>query len=162
MKELVMVDGRIYLAEPIQANPLLAKTVGRITLRFEKETFIKALEERLTKCENALTAAVANDSIISVTEHVITFFNEDKTAGRFIIPSFQAMESAIEKLQGVDGEAVDCVTLDMLLTRLELNQLKKALVTYIGKWDQGASAIEEIELSKANDYVAGCDEGRQS
>lgn len=160
MKELVMVDGRIYLAEPIQANETLAKTVARITLRFEKETFIRALEARLTKCENALTAAVANDSIISVTEHVITFFNPDETAGRFIIPSFKAMESAIEKLQGVDGETVDCVTLDMLLTRLELNQLKKALVTYIGTWDQGATAIEELEFAKANDYVAGSEEGR--
>lgn len=159
MKEVVMVDGRIYLAEPIQANPLLAKTVGRITLRFGKETFIKALEERMTKCESALTAAIENDSIINVGDHVITFFNPDKTAGRFIIPSFQAMESAIEKLQKVDGEAVDCVTLDMLLTRLELNQLKKALVTHIGKWDAGASAIEELELAKANDYVPG-DESR--
>lgn len=152
MKELVMVDGRIYLAEPIQANETLAKTVAKITLRFEKETFIKALEERLTKCENALTAAIANDSIINVGDHVITFFDENKTPNRFIIPSFQAMESAIGKLQKVDGEVVDCVTLDMLLTRLELNQLKKALVTYIGKWDQGASAIEELELAKANSH----------
>lgn len=159
MKEVVMVDGRIYLAEPIQANPLLAKTVGRITLRFEKETFIKALEERMTKCESALTAAIENDSIINVGDHVITFFGENKTPGRFIIPSFQAMESAIEKLQGVDGEVVDCVTLDMLLTRLELNQLKKALVTHIGKWDAGASAIEELELAKENSYVPG-DESR--
>lgn len=149
MKELVMVDGRIYLAEPIQANETLAKTVARIALRFEKEAFIKALEERLTHCESELSAAVANDSIISVTDHVITFFNEDKTPSRFIIPSFQAMESAIQKLQDVDGDVIDCVTLDMLLTRLELNQLKKALVTHIGKWDQGASAIEEIELAKA-------------
>ena len=159
MKELVMVDGRIYLAEPIQANPLLEKTVAKIQLRFQKETFIKALEERLTKCENELAAAVANDSIISVTDHVITFFNPAKTAGRFIIPSFKAMESAIEKLQEVDGEVVDCVTLDMLLTRLELNQLKKALVTHIGEWDRGASAIEEIEFSKENSYVPG-DESR--
>lgn len=147
-----MVDGRIYLAEPIQANPLLEKTVAKIQLRFQKETFIQALEERLTKCEKELAAAVANDSIISVTDHVITFFNPDKTAGRFIIPSFKAMESAIEKLQEVDGEVVDCVTLDMLLTRLELNQLKKALVTHIGEWDRGASAIEEIEYAKANSY----------
>lgn len=147
-----MVDGRIYLAEPIQANPLLEKTVAKIQLRFQKETFIQALEERLTKCEKELAAAVANDSIISVTDHVITFFNPDKTAGRFIIPSFKAMESAIEKLQEVDGEVVDCVTLDMLLTRLELNQLKKALVTHIGEWDRGASAIEEIEFSKENSY----------
>lgn len=154
-----MVDGRIYLAEPIQANPLLEKTVAKIQLRFQKETFIQALEERLTKCEKELAAAVANDSIISVTDHVITFFNPDKTAGRFIIPSFKAMESAIEKLQEVDGEVVDCVTLDMLLTRLELNQLKKALVTHIGEWDRGASAIEEIEFSKENSYVPG-DESR--
>lgn len=158
MKELVMVDGRIYLAEPIQANETLAKTVARITLRFEKETFIKALEERLTKCLKQLEEAVKNDLIISKTESVITFFNPDKTAGRFLIPSFQAMESAIEKLQGVDSEAVDCATLNMLLTRLELNQLKKALVTYIGKWDQGASAIEELEFSKESGYVAGSDE----
>ena len=152
MKELVMVDGRIYLAEPIQANPLLAKTVAKIQLRFQKETFIKALEERLTKCENELAAAVANDSIISVTDHVITFFNEDKTAGRFIIPSFQAMESAVEKLRKVEEEVVDCATLSALLTRLELNQLKKALVTHIGEWDKGASAIEEIEFAKANSH----------
>lgn len=160
MKELVMVDGRIYLAEPIQANETLAKTVARITLRFEKETFIKALEERLTKCLKQLEEAVKNDLIISKTESVITFFNPDKTEGRFLIPSFQAMESAIEKLQGVDGEAVDCATLNMLLTRLELNQLKKALVTYIGKWDQGASALEELEFAKANHYVAGSDDVR--
>lgn len=147
-----MVDGRIYLAEPIQENPLLAKTVGRIALRFEKETFIKALEERMTKCESALTAAIENDSIINVGDHVITFFGENKTPGRFIIPSFQAMESAVEKLRKIEEEAVDCATLSMSFTRLELNQLKKALVTYIGKWDAGASAIEEIELAKANSY----------
>ena len=152
MKELVMVDGRIYLAEPIQANPLLEKTVAKIQLRFQKETFIKALEERLTKCENELAAAVANDSIINVTDHVITFFNEDKTAGRFLIPSFQAMETAVEKLRKIEEEAVDCATLSALFTRLELNQLKKALVTYIGKWDAGASAIEEIEFSKPYCY----------
>ena len=152
MKELVMVDGRIYLAEPIQANPTLAKTVAKIQLRFQKETFVKALEERLTKCEKELSAAVANDSIINVGEHVITFFNEDKTPGRFLVPSFQAMESAIEKLQEVDGEVVDCATLSAVLTRLELNQLKKALVTHVGEWDKGASAIEEIEFSKPYCY----------
>lgn len=158
MKELVMVDDRIYLAEPIQANETLAKAVARIDLRFEKETFIKALEERLTKCEKQLEEAVKNDLVISVTESVITFFNPDKTAGRFIIPSFLAMESTIEKLQGVDSGTVDCATLNTLLTRLELNQLKKALVTYIGKWDQGASALEELEFAKADHYVAGSDE----
>ena len=152
MKELVMVDGRIYLAEPIQANPLLAKTVAKIQLRFQKETFIKALEERLTKCENELAAAVANDSIINVGEHVITFFNEDKTAGRFLLPSFKAMESAVEKLHRIEEEAVDCATLSALFTRLELNQLKKALVTHVGGWDRGASTIEEIEFSKENSY----------
>ena len=147
-----MVDGRIYLAEPIQANPLLEKTVAKTQLRFQKETFIKALEERLTKCENELAAAVANDSIISVTDHVITFFNEDKTAGRFLIPSFQAMETAVEKLRKIEEEVVDCATLSMSFTRLELNQLKKALVTHIGEWDKGASAIEEIEFSKPYCY----------
>ena len=155
-----MVDGRIYLAEPIQANPLLAKTVGRITLRFEKETFIKALEERMTKCEKELSAAVANDSIINVGEHVITFFNEDKTPGRFLIPSFQAMESAVDKLRAVAGDIVDCATLDILLDRLELNQLKKALVTHVGEWDKGASAIEELEFAKASSYVPGSEESR--
>lgn len=160
MKEVVMVDGRIYLAEPIQANPLLAKTVGRITLRFEKETFIKALEERMTKCEKELSAAVANDSIINVGEHVITFFNEDKTPGRFLIPSFQAMESAVDKLRAVAGDIVDCATLDILLDRLELNQLKKALVTHVGEWDKGASAIEELEFAKASSYVPGSEESR--
>ena len=159
MKELVMVDGRIYLAEPIQANPLLEQTVAKIQLRFQKETFIQALEERLTKCEKELAAAVANDSIINVGEHVITFFNEDKTAGRFLIPSFQAMESAVEKLRRIEEETVDCATLSALFTRLELNQLKKALVTHVGEWDKGASAIEEIELSKENSYVPG-DESR--
>ncbi len=152
MKELVMVDGRIYLAEPIQANKTLAKTVAKIQLVFPKETFMQALEERLTKCEKELSAAIANDSIINVGDHVITFFNEDKTPGRFLIPSFQAMESAIEKLQGVDGEVVDCATLSALLTRLELNQLKKALVTHVGEWNKGASAIEEIEFSKSSGY----------
>lgn len=147
-----MVDGRIYLAEPIQANETLAKTVAKIQLRFQKETFIQALEERLTKCERELSAAVANDSIINVGEHVITFFNEDKTPGRFLIPSFKAMESAVEKLRRIEGDVVDCATLNVLFTRLELNQLKKALVTHIGEWDQGASAIEEIELSKENGH----------
>ena len=159
MKELILVDGRIYLAEPIQANPLLEKTVAKIQLRFQKETFIKALEERLTKCEKELAAAVANDSIINVGEHVITFFNEDKTAGRFLLPSFKAMESAVEKLRRIEEEAVDCATLSALFTRLELNQLKKALVTHVGGWDRGASTIEEIEFSKENSYVPG-DESR--
>ena len=155
-----MVDGRIYLAEPIQANETLAKTVARIKLRFQKETFITALEERLTKCESELSTAVANDSIINVGEHVITFFNEDKTPGRFLIPSFQAMESAVEKLRKVEKDVIDCATLSALFTRLELNQLKKALVTHIGGWDKGASAIEEIEFSKENSYVPGSEESR--
>ena len=155
MRELIMVDGRIYLAEPIQANPLLEQTVAKIQLRFQKETFIQALEERLTKCEKELAAAVANDSIINVGEHVITFFNEDKTAGRFLLPSFKAMESAVEKLRRIEEEAVDCATLSALFTRLELNQLKKALVTHVGGWDRGASTIEEIEFSKENSYVPG-------
>lgn len=155
-----MVDGRIYLAEPIQANPFLAKTVAKIQLRFQKETFVQALEERLTKCESELTAAVANDTVISVTDDVITFFNEDKTPGRFLIPSSQAMESAIEKLHKLEEEVVDCATLSALLTRLELNQLKKALVTHVGGWDKGASAIEEIEFSKENSYVPGSEESR--
>ena len=159
MKELVMIDGRTYLAEPVQANETLAKTVARIKLRFQKETFITALEERLTKCESELSTAVANDSIINVGEHVITFFNEDKTPGCFIIPSFQAMENAVEKLRKVEEDVIDCATLSALLTRLELNQLKKALVTHIGEWDKGASAIEEIEFSKENSYVPG-DESR--
>lgn len=149
MKQIKIIDGRVCIVKEITANISLP-TIKR-ELLFSVEQLLCALEKRMDSCINALHEAEEMDLITQVTECQVFYIDKNQSVRAFNIPSFEAMESAVKKLQELDANEVayiPCETMAKDFTRVELNQMKKAIVSHFGHWSDTASALEELEMYK--------------
>lgn len=85
------------------------------------------------------------------------YVDKNQSVRVFNIPSFQAMEKAVEKLQELSAEGVICIPCETMAKKFihpELNQMKKAIVSHFGHWSDSASALEELEfyVTKQREY----------
>lgn len=147
MKSLKVIDGKVCIVKEITANPSLP-TIKR-ELLFSVEQLLCALEQRMDHCINALHEAEEMDLVTQVTECQVFYIDKNQSVRAFNIPSFQAMEQAVKKLQELDAHEVACIPCETMakdFTRVELNQMKKAVVSRFGHWSDTASALEELEF----------------
>lgn len=149
MKSIKLIDGKVCIVKEITANNSLP-TIQR-QLLFSVEQLLQALEKRMDECINALHEAEEADLITRVTECQVFYMDKNQSVRAFNIPSFQAMENAVKKLQELDANEVACIPCETMakdFTRAELNQMKKAIVSHFGHWSDTASALEELEMYK--------------
>ena len=149
MKSLKIIDGKVCIVKEVTANSSLP-TIKR-ELLFSVEQLLQALEKRMDECINALHEAEEADLITRVTECQVFYVDKNQSVRAFNIPSFQAMESAVKKLQELDTNEVSCIPCETMakdFTRVELNQMKKAIVSHFGHWSDTVSALEELETYK--------------
>ena len=150
MKSIKIIDGKVCIVKEITANNSLP-TIQR-QLLFSVEQLLQALEKRMDECINALHEAEEADLITRVTECQVFYVDKSQSVRSFNIPSFQAMENAVKKLQELDANEVACIPCETMakdFTRVELNQIKKAVTSYFGRWSDSASALEELEFYMA-------------
>lgn len=110
-----------------------------------------ALEQRMDACINALHEAEEMDLVTQVTEHQVFYVDKSQSVRAFNIPSFEAMENAVKKLQELAKNEVACIPCETMakdFTLVELNQMKKAIVSHFERWSDTASALEELETYK--------------
>ena len=149
MKSIHIIDGKVCLVKEITQNNSLP-TIKR-QLLFSVEQLLCALEQRMDHCINALHEAVESDLVTKVTECQVFYIDKNQSVRAFNIPSFDAMERAVNKLKELDANEVACIPCETMaqdFTRAELNQMKKAIVSRFGHWSDTASALEELETYK--------------
>ena len=147
MRSLKIIDGKVCIVKEITANTSLP-TIKR-ELLFSVEQLLCALEQRIDHCVNALNEAIEMDLVTQVTECQVFYIDQNQSVRAFNIPSFDAMESAVKKLQelvAIEVACIPCETMAKDFTRVELNQMKKAIVSYFERWSDTASALEELEF----------------
>lgn len=147
MKSIKIIDGKVCIVKEITANNSLP-TIQR-QLLFSVEQLLQALEKRMDECINALHEAEEADLITQVTECQVFYVDKNQSVRAFNIPSFQAMEKAVEKLQELSAEGTVCIPCETMAKKFihpELNQMKKAIVSHFGHWSDTASALEELEV----------------
>ena len=147
MHSIKVIDGKVCIVKEITANTSLP-TIKR-ELLFSVEQLLCALEERMDACINALHEAEQMDLVTEVTECQVFYIDKNQSVRAFNITSFEAMERAVKKLQQLDAHEVACIPCETMakdFTRVELNQMKKAIVSRFGHWSDTASALEELEF----------------
>lgn len=149
MKSIKIIDGKVCIVKEVTANTSLP-TIKR-QLLFSVEQLLCALEQRMDHCINALHEAVEADLVTQVTECQVFYIDKNQSVRAFNIPSFEAMESAVKKLKelaAIEVACIPCETMAKDFTCVELNQMKKAIVSRFGHWSDTASALEELEVYK--------------
>lgn len=149
MRSLKIIDGKVCIVKEITPNNSLP-TIKR-ELLFSVEQLLCALEQRIDHCVNALNEAIEMDLVTQVTECQVFYIDKNQSVRAFNIPSFDAMENAVKKLQelaAIEVACIPCETMAKDFTRVELNQMKKAIVSYFECWSDTASALEELETYK--------------
>lgn len=149
MRSLKVIDGKVCIVKEVTANTSLP-TIKR-ELLFSVEQLLCALEQRMDHCVNALNEAIEMDLVTQVTECQVFYIDKNQSVRAFNIPSFDAMENAVKKLKELDADEVACIPCETMakdFTRVELNQMKKAIVSYFERWSDTASALEELETYK--------------
>ena len=149
MKSLKVIDGKVCIIKKITPNTSLPTI--KHELLFSTEQLLCALEKRMDSCVNALHEAVEKDLVTQVTEHQVYYIDKNQAIHAFNIPSFEEMEKAAKKLQDLqhDGKIyVPCKTIAGGFNWAQLNQMKKAIVSYFECWSDTASALEELETYK--------------
>lgn len=142
MKNIIIKDKKVFICEEIVANRKLDK---EIPYYFDLFTLVEAIEKRMESCVNKLQEAYSNQKVFKVGENVIEY-----EGGYFNIPSYEVMKDTLKFLNNFRDnqyENVASSTLNML-SLAQLNQLKKAYVSYYKEWNLGASIIEEYEMYK--------------
>lgn len=149
MNSIKVLDGKVCIVKEITPNTSLP-TIKR-ELLFSVEQLLCALEKRMDQCINALHEAEQMDLVTEVTECQVFYVDKSQSVRAFNIPSFEAMESAVKKLKELAAIEVACIPCEAMakdFTRVELNQMKKAIVSYFERWSDTASALEELETYK--------------
>jgi hypothetical protein len=149
MNSIKIIDGRVCIVKEITANVSLPSI--KRELLFSVEQLLCALGQRMDHCLNALHEAVEADLVTQVTECQVFYIDKNQSVRAFNIPSFEAMERAVKKLQELNANEVAYIPFETMaqdFTRVELNQMKKAIVSRFGHWSDTASALEELETYK--------------
>jgi hypothetical protein len=152
MKTIKTINGQMCICTPVQ----LAKNISELDVKpfvVKVPAVIQAVTMCMQHCMEELEEKIAKDLIVAQ----IIAPNEDDTeelsavrysnGGCFSQLSYRAMEQVIEIFNKLETSYVDARFLETL-SILQLNQIKKALVSFYGKWNTVCSFIEEIELYK--------------
>lgn len=146
MKKIIVENGKIYICKQITAN--CEKPYTKTSLTIDVDKLITALQRRMENCIKELQEAYNHKTIVETSEYTITYIG-----GYFHIPSYNTMEETIDILQHIiDVKETTFIDIEDLkiLTWMQLNQLKKAIVAFDKDWTKLASTIEDIEMFKLN------------
>lgn len=151
MKTIKTINGQMCICTPVQ----LAKNISELDIKpfvVKVPAVIQAVKDRMKHCMEQLEEMIAKDCIIAQmiaptdTEEeasVVRFSN----GSCFSQISYMAMEQVVNTFEQLETSYVDASFLETL-SILQLNQIKKALASFYGKWNTVCSFIEEIETYK--------------
>lgn len=152
MKTIKTINGQMCICTPVQ----LAKNISELDVKpftVKVPAVIQAVTMRMQHCMEELEVMIAKDLIVAQMVVANEDDNEElsvvrySNGGCFSQLSYRAMEQVIKIFNELETSYVDVHFLETL-SILQLNQIKKALVSFYGKWNTVCSFIEEIETYK--------------
>lgn len=150
MKQVKIIEGKVYLVKEVTPNKSLVPTVR--TIAIDVEVAIAAITMRMDKCINGLIVATENDLVLeSSSDRAIMYIDTQQSVRGFNIASYEAMEHVLntfKDFQSQEAAYLPLETINNLFTAAQIGQLKKAMVDYFGKWTDTISALEELEIFK--------------
>lgn len=150
MKQIKIIEGKVYLIKEVTPNKTLVPTMRTISI--DVEAAIDAIINRMNKCINGLTVAVEKELILnSITDTVVMYIDQQQSVRGFNIASYEAMNHVLNTLkdfQSHEAAYIPLETITNLFSAAQIGQLKKAMVDYFGRWTDTISALEEIEIFK--------------
>lgn len=151
MKHIIIEDKKVYICEEVVAN---GKIDVEVPYYFDVNLLIEATKKRMEHCITQLQEAYNKQKVFKVGEYVIEY-----EGGWFNIPSYEAMKENLKFLNKLQDNHYFNVAPNKLeeLSLAQINQLKKAYVSYFKEWTIGASIIEEIEMYKLQLQARGED-----
>ena len=155
IKTIKTINGQMCICTPVQ----LSKSINEVEIKpFVVKTgaVFQAITQRMQHCMEELEEKISKDLIIaSISAPCESEEDEELTivkyvnGGCFSQPAYRAMEQVAEIFDKLSCQTpyVDANFLETL-SIIQLNQIKKALVSFYGKWNNVCSFIEEIEIYK--------------
>lgn len=124
MKTIKIIEGKAFMCEEIKPNGAHCEI---IPITWDIYYLIGAVTTRMRQCLEELESAVKNNNVFKVEENLI-----HHASGIFVIPSYEAMQSLLQKLEAErecsHSRCVDTTWLEIKLTAKEADQLFKAYV----------------------------------
>ena len=137
-----MRGGKLFLQTEIKVN---CEKPDVAILAVDVDDLIKAVEQRIKACNDALLEAYKEERVYEIT-HVSVLY----LGGQYNKPSMDAMENALRILRNMRDQGIEMITgKDFKFFDVQqLNQIKKAVVNFYSGWNDVASLIEYHELMK--------------
>lgn len=137
-----MRGGKLFLQTEIKVN---CEKPDVAILAVEVDDLIKAVEQRIKACNDALLEAYKEERVYEIT-HVSVLY----LGGQYNKPSMDAMENALRILRNMRVQGIEIITGEDFKSFdvQQLNQMKKAVVNFYSGWNDVASLIEYHELMK--------------
>lgn len=120
MKEIKIIEGKIFIGDEITVNTKAPKAISRC---FIVDDLILSVEKRIKQCLHSLMYNM--DRIYEIeSDHI---WHND---GAFVISSYEAMQSLLLKLKDEQKQSklIDIIWIKVKLTASEADQLFKATV----------------------------------
>lgn len=142
MENIIMRGGKLFLQTEIKVN---CEKPDVAILAVDVDDLIKAVEQRIKACNDALLEAYKEERVYEIT-HVSVLY----LGGQYNKPSIDAMESALKILRNMRDQGIEMISSKDLkfFDVQQLNQIKKAVVNFYSGWNDVASLIEYHELMK--------------
>lgn len=152
MKTIKTINGQMCICTPVQ----LTKNISELDVKpftVKVPAVIQAVKDRMKHCMEQLEEMIAKDLIVA--QMVVANEDDDEelsvvryaNGSYFSQLSYRAMEKVVDTFEQLETSYVDVHFLETL-SILQLNQIKKALASFYGKWNTICSFIEEIEMYK--------------
>ena len=137
-----MRGGKLFLQTEIKVN---CEKPDVAILAVDVDDLIKAVEQRIKACNDALLEAYKEERVYEIT-HVSVLY----LGGQYNKPSMDAMGSALKILRNMRDQGIEMISSKDLkfFDIQQLNQMKKAVVNFYNGWNDVASLIEYHELMK--------------
>jgi hypothetical protein len=124
MKTVKIIEGKAFMCEEIAPNGAHCEVTP---ITWDIYYLIGAVTTRMRQCLEELESAVKNNNVFKVEENLI-----HHASGIFVIPSYEAMQSLLQKLEEErecsHSRCVDTTWLEIKLTAEEADQRFKAYV----------------------------------
>lgn len=142
MENIIMRGGKLFLQTEIKVN---CEKPDVAILAVDVDDLIKAVEQRIKACNDALLEAYKKERVYEIT-HVSVLY----LGGQYNKPSIDAMESALKILRNMRDQGIEMISSKDFKSFdiQQLNQMKKAVVNFYNGWNDVASLIEYHELMK--------------
>lgn len=144
MKTVKIIEGKAFMCEEITSSNAHYELVP---MAWDVLYLIGAVKTRMKACLTELESSIKSNTVFKIEEKLI-----HHAGGIFVIHSYEAMQSLLQKLEEErkcsDSLCIDTIWLEIKLTAAEADQLFKAYVSATDHFGTKEMFLLELVLKK--------------